>query len=802
MIITRNWLEKYIDLKGIQNSQISIALNSLGFEVEEENDYSKLNDDLVLGHIGFCEKIQGTHLNSTFVDTGTELPHLILCGAGNVAEGQFVITALPGMKIANGLTINKREIQGKTSEGMICSLEEIGLKKELQTPKELDGIYEIHAKEDLYKLSGSPILKTIGFLDYTWEVDLTLNRSDALSAFQIGKEIANYFKRDFNLGFNDQLEAKTFKHNIDVKISQELSEDINMIAYTAVETKKIYSLKDENLFLYSSDELIAKFSGIKKEENFFEDIANLIAFESGQPVVILDANKVTENLTIVNSGTSKDPQVEIKMGDKLVSVLGKGIEKDFLPKERSKELIILYFNINPILMRRQQKKLNMSNCALQRYMKPMSLNIINQAWETTINWLLKYDFIESFQPLKFIKQTQQETQKILLPAKRIREYLGFSLNLKRLQKLFSHLDFEIKITGEKNNIFEFTCDPKRLDLNFEADIIEEIARLFGYDNIKPIAPSIVMTGKAKDLSRTVQSKIGNYLIGAGFTNIKTYSLIKEEDAKKWDLFKIDYPIQLMSPISKNHEFYRQSLFKSFIDVIETNSNKGNKNTKFYEIADVYNLQNVRQRHLALSLTGDFIDDKISKIKIPGSFDYLKSVTENILKVMNVNLEQVSFEQNETVVNEIHPFISSKIMLNGSLIGFLFKLNPRKEQALKVTSVFLMELNLTQIEKQSQGIIELKPISKFQKTTRDVSFEINADLNLGNYFKKITQNLENLIDYKVIDVYEDEVLKANNAKAIAMNFTFNSFDKQLSDQEVGEEFDKILNNISGLGFKVR
>ncbi|AXK51300.1 phenylalanine--tRNA ligase subunit beta [Spiroplasma alleghenense] len=802
MIITRNWLEKYIDLKGIANSQISVALNSLGFEVEEEKNYDNLNDELVLGHVGFCEKLQGTALSTTFVDTGTELPHLILCGAGNVAEGQFVITALPGMKIANGLTINKREIQGKTSEGMICSLEEIGLGKEFQTEEELDGIYEIHSKDDLYKLSGTPILKTIGFLDYTWEVDLTLNRSDALSAFQIGKEIANYFKRDFNLNLETGLKESSQKTKFDVKISESIRDDIKMVAHTLIETKKIYSLKSENLFLYSNDELMMKFSGIKKENSFFEDVANLIGFESGQPAIILDAKKITKSLEIVNLGNENDPEIVIKHDGKLVSILGKGIESDFLPTEKSEQLVIFYLNINPILMRRQQKKLNLSNCALQRYMKPMSLNLVNLAWEVTISWFHKYDFVESFEGLTFIKTEATDPKTILLPSKRIREYLGFGLNLSRLRKLFAHLDFEINLIGEKNNIFEFICDKNRLDLNFEADIIEEIARLYGYDNIKPIAPVIPMTQKPKDLERNIQGKVSNYLIGAGFTNIKTYSLIKEEDAINWDLFKINKPIKLMSPISKNHEVYRQTLIKSFIDTIEFNSSKGNKNTKFYEIADLYNLDKIRQRHLTISTTGDFIDDKVNKTKIPGSFEYLKSICENVLRVMNVDLEEIDFLLNEESLSEMHPYINAKIMYKNEIIGFLFKLNPRKEQALKVSSAFILEMNLTRIKLMSKKNIELKSISKFQKTSRDVSFEIDSDITLGQHIKQICASVDHLIAYKIIDVYQDEGLKNKNAKAIAMNFTFNSLEKQLSDQDVAEEFNKILKNIENLGYKVR
>ncbi|WP_338971370.1 phenylalanine--tRNA ligase subunit beta [Spiroplasma endosymbiont of Panorpa germanica] len=802
MIITRNWLDRYIDLKGIKNEEISVALNSLGFEVEEENDYKGLNDELVLGRVSFCEKMPGTHLSSTFVDTGTDLPHMILCGASNVGEGQFVITALPGMTIANGLTINKREIQGKSSEGMICSLTEIGMKPEFQTEKELDGIYEIHAKEDLYKSSGDSILEQIGFEDYTWEVDLTLNRSDALSALQLAKEVGNYFNRDFNFDFKNNIAQVKKPINIDVQIDTILSDEVKMIAYSAFETKKIYSLDSENLFIYSNDELMMKYSGIKKEDSFFEDLSNLIAFESGQPTIFLDPDKITAPLKITNLGSDKEPKIGLTMDDKVVVILGNNVEKEFQPTEKSLNLVALFLNISPIIMRRQQKLLNKSNCVLQRFMKPMSTNLVIQANEITTALLQKYDFIDTRQELAYIKKPDFDVKKILLPSKRIREYLGFGLNLKRIQKLFSQLDFQITTVGEKNNTFEFICDPNRLDLNFEADIIEEIARLYGYDNIKAVPPTLTMVGKPQNLARNVQSKLANYLIGAGYANVKTYSLTKAEDVSEWDLFKLNNPIKLMSPISKNHEVYRQSLAKSLIDVVELNSSRGNKSTKLYEVADIYNLSGVRQRHLAIAITGDLIDDKVFKTKIAVSFEYLKAICENILTIMNVDLSNVDFIWNSESNNDMHPFINAKICYEQKVIGFLFKLNPKKEQSLKVAGTLILELNLSEIEAISKKVIDLKPISRFQKTSRDVSFEIQDDKNLGSFFKDIIKDVDHLIGFKVIDVYVDEKLQSNQLKAIAMNFTFNSLEKQLSDNEINDEFNKIIANIDNLGLKVR
>ncbi len=197
MIITRKWLNKYIDFEDISNDEIVTALNSLGFEVERTHNFDR-NSNVVCGRIQVVNEISDTHLKFCLVDTGQELVYPIVCGAKNPTENGYTVVAKPGAVLANGLKIEPRQIKGYASEGMLCSLSELGIAEKYLTDQEKDEIIlSFNEKEVSYDMIGADdVLAKIGLTDYLFEIDLTLNRSDCLSTYELARELARYFKRE------------------------------------------------------------------------------------------------------------------------------------------------------------------------------------------------------------------------------------------------------------------------------------------------------------------------------------------------------------------------------------------------------------------------------------------------------------------------------------------------------------------------------------------------------------------------------------------------------------------------------
>ncbi|QEH62110.1 phenylalanyl-tRNA synthetase subunit beta [Spiroplasma chinense] len=802
MIITRKWLENFIDLTGIKDEKITEAFNSLGFEVDAYKTYKGLNDKLKLAHVGNVAPMEGTHLNFCFVDLGEDLVTPIVCGANNVKEGQYVIVAEPGKTIANGLTLDKREIKGKMSEGMICALTEIGLSESALSDSEKDGIYSIHLKDEEYSHIGqTDVLDLIGFNDSTWEVDLTINRSDALGAMQLLKEVANYFEKEIN-DISKQLEPKKSSNNVPVsfKNSAEIDKKINSIAMQMFDIKEIHSIDEWDLNIFANQDIWLKFNDVKTTDNFWLDLANIIALETGQPVIFLDPSKLKSQLEIKNNSNDKfETNLQIMCENEVISTLGVDYNHEFLPTKDSKNVLAIYLSLDPILMRKQQKAHNTSGVFLQRWMKPISDKLYNLASQRTIYWFDQYSLYGASSELEIQKESSAKENKVIVSLERINEIIGINLTVKDITSLFRTLDFVVE---EKDGQFTFTIDQNRTDISHEAHIVEEIARLYGYDNIKSQPVVLTANAKEKQLNNKIKGQVENYLIGQGFNNIKTYSLQNGENVEKWNLFDIKEPIKLMSPLSKLREVYRLSTVLSAIEIAGFNYSKGNKNVKLYEFADVYNAKNLRENHLSVVISGEMLQDKAFDVNVKASYEYVKGILDSILGHYQLDFDELKFEQMQNTIDEIHPHINAKILYKGELLGFIFKLNPRFEQSNKLDSTFAFELNITKINEVFNHSVAVKELSKYQKTSRDVTILLGEEKQYNEVLKQIKEGINYIVDIKLVDIYQDKALQSKNLKAVSIGFEFNSAEKQLKDEDVSKEWDALLGNIKKLNIEIK
>jgi phenylalanyl-tRNA synthetase beta chain len=270
-----------------------------------------------------------------------------------------------------------------------------------------------------------------------------------------------------------------------------------------------------------------------------------------------------------------------------------------------------------------------------------------------------------------------------------------------------------------------------------------VARLYGYDNIKPEPLNLTSIMKSSKIERNVRNQIEGFLSGHGFANVKTYSLLPHATVEKWDLFGYQNPVDLAMPLSQMRETYRLSMLPSIIDTIILNSNKGNKNIKIYEFADVYNLNNVRERHLGIGLSGDILDSKAHKVALKIDWFFVKGIIESILERYNINLNEVSFKNLAQPLDEMHPYINAAISYRGETLGFITKLNPQFEQSNKIAPTFVADLSVSALERLADKNIRWTEFSKFQRTSRDISVVLQDGHEYSNIISEITKDVKYL-----------------------------------------------------------
>ncbi|KIM14255.1 phenylalanine--tRNA ligase subunit beta [Mycoplasma capricolum] len=794
MIITRNWLKKYLNLDNISNDQINVALNSLGFEVDNVYDLNSLNSELVLGYVEQSKQIPDTHLKLNKVNIGTKSLQIV-CGASNVDVNQFVIVAPINATIANGLTLTSKKIQNYESQGMICALNEIGINQSVINKEDQLKIYNVFDKNlDLKKYLGKDVKQIIGLDDYLFEIDLTLNRSDCLASFQILKELANYFDleiKNYDNKFND------FKENdLDLKItiSKKIEEQIKTISYSN------FVLNNHLNKLDSIDDIFLKLNQISSTNNLINDLSLLSTLSTAQTHILIDLDKLKSfNLKLELINHNDKELLCLTSDNQIVNIIGLQTESKFSIDNNSKNVLNIMVNIEPNLMRKQQKLLNTSNINLQRYIKPINPNLFDLANLNLTSLLNSYNLVNKAYKVKVLKQTYKNKTEFEIKISEINDLLGTNLTIDQIKSLFKKLDF--KITN-KNDLLTFNIDPNRIDISSKNDLCEEVARLYSYDNIQEVALSFTSFKKPKNLNLKLENKLTNYLIGLGFNNTKTYSLTTQIDAKHWNLFNISDFINLLSPLSNLRQTYRTSLSKSLIDTAIYNHSINNKELKLFEIADIYNLNQLKQRHLVFLTSHHIYKNSLTHQLVENNFYYNKEILESIFDLYNLDFSQIKYVNNLDVIKEIHPYINATIYYQKQLVGFIYQLNPKFESENKLNKTFVCEINLDVLNELKNKTIEAKTLSKFQSSSRDLTIEISNDLIYQDVLLKAISDVKYITSSKVVDLYLDDKLAKNNTKALTIQFIFNDLDHQLTEAEINTEFEKIISNVKKMKVVIR
>ena len=773
MILSKKFVNDYTPLDKIDFKELADGMLKLGNEYEYVKDLVP-NDKLVIGEVKECKPHpESDHLKIVKVDVKDEVLNII-CGAPNVREGLKVIVALDGCELPLGV-IKKTTIMGVESNGMICSIAELGLDKKFLTEADVNGICEL---DNDAKVGDNPI-EYLELDDKIIDFELTANRADLLSELGLAYESA------IITGGKVTLPELTYTP-IKEKISDRLELKVDTKDVFTFLVKGVNNIKIENSPLWLKNRLMA--CGIRSINNVV-DISNYVMLELGQPLHFYDADKLGKVLGARNAHTGEKivtldneerildkDDILIVNDDKpacLAGVMG-GLDTEI--DENTKNVVIECAIFNGSNIRRTSKKLVRSESSI-RYEKGLDVNRTYMAIERACHLLEKYASGSVLSGMLEYNTLSRDEKKVTISLDKINSVLGYTLTVDDVKEVFKKLDFKVK---EKDSTFEVLVPTRRIDVNIPEDLIEEVSRVYGVDNIESTLPIFESTpSKHSNIDRIIEQK----MVSLGLNEVVTYSLISVNDVFKFtnDEFGI---IRVLDPLTEERIVLRHSMITSHLEVYKYNKARNIKDLSIFEISKCFSKINdeyIEEKKLACLLTGTYTEG-LQEEKY--DFYVVKGIVESLLDYMGYS--KYSFVVKE-LPEEMHPTKSAYISVGNRVVGLFGQVHPK----IVKDEVYVIEINLETLLELKRSRVKYKEVSKFPGITKDVAFVLPKEVTSAEVIDTIKQGGGKLLtNVKVFDYYEGDKIEKGK-KSIAYSLYFESLEKTLSDQEVLPLFDKII-----------
>ena len=779
MKLSTNFVKDYVDID-VDVKQLAEDMTRVGNEYDSAGKLINATK-LIIGEIIECkEHPDSDHLHLCKVNIGKEVLDIV-CGAPNARTGIKVIVALVGAELPDK-TIKKGIIRGQESNGMMCSIAELGLESKFLKPEDKDGIAELG--EDA--VVGEDPIKYLGLDDGVIDFELTANRGDLLSILGMAYEIGAIYDKPVK---EVELEHKETGEDINKTFSIDIKTDnCKMFLVKKVEDVKI---KESPAFI--KNRLIA--SGIRPINNVV-DISNYVMLELGQPLHFYDAdrlgNKIVvrmaeegEKLTTLDD-IERDLSIEdIVIADAthgvgLAGVMG-GLETEV--EEDTKNVIIESAIFDSVKVRKTSKKILRSE-ASNRFEKGIDPKRTYMAIERACRLLEKYADGKVVTGIVKYDKTDVKDKEIEIKFKDVNDVLGTVIPNEEILNVFRKLGFTYTSDSEKAIV---KVPSRRLDISIKEDLIEEVSRIYGVDNIEGKLPVVPMRKGSYDKT---QREIRNKMISLGLNETLSYILINDKEVRNYTLDEFE-PLKLLDPITEDRNTLRYSMIPSLYKIYEYNNAREQKDISIFEIGkgfykkgEVYG----EDTKLCVLMTGKYLLG-IENNKNNVDFYVIKGVAEEILEYLGYE-NRYSFIK-EQMPKEMHPGQSAYINVNGTNVGIIGKIHPN----ITKEDVYVLEINLDELLQKKVGKMKYKEISKFPSIKKDLAFVVNKNM-ISKDIEKVIKNAGGslLTKIEVFDVYEGSNLPEDK-KSIAYSLTFLDNKKTLTDEEINNIMNKIIENVT-------
>ena len=778
MNISTRWIREWAN-PDVSDNELSEKLTMAGLEVDRIAPVAPPFNGLVVGHVVNCDKHPNADkLSLCEVDIGDGSNLQIICGAPNVRKDLKVAVATVGSVLPNGLKIKRAKLRGVESNGMLCSESEMGISDSHE------GIIEL----DLAAALGDDIRSVLDLDDQVIELDITPNRGDCFSVLGVAREVCVNYNLAMPLtSFKaEQKGNKTFDSKVSNpnECAKYLTRVIEGVDNTA-ETPKWMAQK----LLRASQQLHSP----------IVDITNYVLLELGQPMHAFDLKtikgdidvrsaKKDETLELLNGQTVTLSKETLVIADNNSAIAIAGVIGGMATATltNSSEILLESAFFDPIAISGVARSYGLHTEASLRFERGVDFNITHQAMERATELVLEICGGKA-SPINECVDSKSlpKLEPIEISNDKISKVLGFDLEPTWIESKFKFLEFDF--TTNKNNSWTIKPPSFRFDIRIAADIIEELARLFGYDKIPVQRLSTVANISNSSQAKISSNELSNALVNRGYKEVITYSFISNEmhdfiDPKATKIL-------LKNPISDDMAVMRSSLWSGLIQSAKANIRRGHHNARFFELGQCFSgtLVEDQVQKIAGIICGNRYDSQWSNSDSTVDFFDAKADVEALL-ALSKNV--YAFEEAE------HPALqlgqTAKITKNNKVIGWIGALSPSLQKALSMPNAFLFEINQDDIEDGEIACYE--PFSSFQASQRDiaivVSKEVSAD-QLINSIKSLKQ--DDLVDINLFDVYEGEHID-EGSKSIALNLTYQSIEITLTDEQLAKKVSKIVSHL--------
>ncbi|HDH6547911.1 phenylalanine--tRNA ligase subunit beta [Staphylococcus aureus] len=783
MLISNEWLKEYVTIDD-SVSNLAERITRTGIEVDDLIDYTKDIKNLVVGFVKSKEKHpDADKLNVCQVDIGEDEPVQIVCGAPNVDAGQYVIVAKVGGRLPGGIKIKRAKLRGERSEGMICSLQEIGISSNY-VPKTFEsGIYVFSEAQ----VPGTDALQALYLDDQVMEFDLTPNRADALSMIGTAYEVAALYNTKMT-------KPDTTSNELELSANNELTvtiENEDKVPYYSA--RVVHDVTIEPSPIWMQARLIK--AGIRPINNVV-DISNYVLLEYGQPLHMFDQDAIGSQQIVVRQanegekmttldGTERElltSDIVITNGQTPIALAGV-MGGDFSEvKEQTSNIVIEGAIFDPVSIRHTSRRLNLRSESSSRFEKGIATEFVDEAVDRACYLLQTYangkvlkDRVSSGELGAFITP-------IDITADKINRTIGFDLSQNDIVTIFNQLGFDTEINDD---VITVQVPSRRKDITIKEDLIEEVARIYGYDDIPSTLPVFEKVTSGQLTDRQYKTRmVKEVLEGAGLDQAITYSLVSKEDATAFSIQQRQ-TIDLLMPMSEAHASLRQSLLPHLIEAASYNVARKNKDVKLFEIGNVFFANGEGElpdqvEYLSGILTGDYVVNQWQGKKETVDFYLAKGVVDRVSEKLNLE-----FSYRRADIDGLHPGRTAEILLENKIVGFIGELHPTLAADNDLKRTYVFELNFDALMSVSVGYINYQPIPRFPGMSRDIALEVDQNIPAADLLSTIHAHGGNILkDTLVFDVYQGEHLEKGK-KSIAIRLNYLDTEETLTDERVSK-----------------
>ena len=797
MLVSYNWLKQYTNVEDNANA-LAEKITRGGIEVEGVEYLAEEISNVVVGYVVSKEKHPDAEkLNVCQVNVGEEENLQIVCGAPNVDAGQYVIVAKVGAKLP-GIKIKKAKLRGVESQGMICSLAELGLSKSVVPKNYQEGIYVFETEQEL----GSDVVEVLGLNDYILDLSITPNRADALSMRGLTYELGALYNN--KVGFNDVEKEENYEAT-SLQVAIESDSCRNYVGQVV----KNVEVKSSPLWLQTR----LMNSGIRPINNIV-DITNYVLLEFGQPMHAFDKDLVGDKIVVRDAkegevletldGEERKLQATdlvITDGTRAIALGGVMGGKNTEVSEETKNIILESAYFNPTSVRRTSATHGLRSDSSARFEKGIDPNMQKAALARAVELILELcpnAVVESS-----VGVVNKEEEKVVeITTSYINNYLGITLSTDEIVAILEGLSFAVEVTGENLVV---KVPTRRPDISIKQDLVEEVIRIYGYDNLASTLPKFSKTTKGGlTYSQRMVRDLRAVYASLGFNDTINYSLVSEEEATEYTL-EDHHKVRLLMPMTETHSTLRQSLVPGLLNTVQYNVARKQKDLKLLEIGRVFfgsgddNIQPKETLYLSAALTGE---ERATKwLKESSSLDFFaaKGYLEVVFERLGLD-EKVTYRK--STLEGMHPGRFAEVYLGEKRIGFIGEVHPRVADKLGLNTTYVFEINLDEVISESKVKPKYEEVTKYPEITRDIAMLVDVKDEYQNIYNVIESvNSKLITKVELFDLYVGAELLVGK-KSLALTITYSDKQKTLTDEEVTAVHDKVLSALTEYGAIIR